>query len=105
MDPKLDNLAIRDGARSGIATGANADRSVPPVSKSLPQAAAAFAVSMARFAASGFKTVDQPLHDLRVSHCQPCEYLQGSQCTLCRCFVGKKAWLPHEDCPVGRWTA
>ena len=58
---------------------------------------------MAKFAASGFKTVDEPLHQLRVNECQPCQYRKGSQCSLCRCFVNKKAWLPHEDCPIGRW--
>jgi hypothetical protein len=66
-------------------------------------AAASFAASMARFAASGFITVDEPLHELRMNHCQACEYRRESKCSLCRCFVSKKAWLPYEDCPVGRW--
>jgi hypothetical protein len=68
-------------------------------------AAAAFSASMVKFAASGFKTVDEPLHSLRVAQCQTCEHRRDSQCSLCRCFIDKKAWLPHEDCPVGRWTA
>jgi hypothetical protein len=72
-------------------------------SRSSVGAAAAFAASMARFAASGFKTVDAALHDIRTSQCQRCEHRRGSQCALCRCFVDKKAWLPHEDCPIGRW--
>ena len=66
-------------------------------------AAASFAATMARFAASGFKTVDEPLHQLRMSHCQSCEYRHDTQCSLCRCFIAKKAWLPHEECPIGRW--
>ena len=73
--------------------------------RGLASAAAAFAASMARFAASGFKTVDAPLHALRLGQCGPCEHRKGSQCALCRCFVDKKAWLPHEDCPIGRWPA
>ncbi len=76
-----------------------------PVPSSLPHAAAAFAASLARFVASGFKTVDGPLHELRMGHCRACEFLRGSQCSLCRCLVAKKAWLPHEDCPVGRWES
>jgi hypothetical protein len=76
-----------------------------PHPRSLLGAAASFAASMARFAASGFKTVDQELHGLRMSRCEPCEYRKDSQCSLCRCFVSKKAWLPHEDCPIGRWPA
>jgi hypothetical protein len=58
---------------------------------------------VAKFAASGFKTVDGPLHQLRLSSCRACEYRKAAQCSLCRCFIDKKAWLPHEDCPIGRW--
>jgi hypothetical protein len=46
---------------------------------------------MARFAASGFKTVDAALHQLRMSHCQPCEYRKAAQCSLCRRFIDKDA--------------
>ena len=68
-------------------------------------AAAGFAAAMARFAAGAFKTVDAPLHALRVAECQTCEHRREIKCSLCRCFVDKKAWLPHEDCPIGRWPA
>jgi hypothetical protein len=40
-----------------------------------------------------------------LAQCGPCEHRQQSRCTLCRCFIAKKAWLPHEDCPLGRWPA
>jgi hypothetical protein len=64
-----------------------------------------FAAAMARFAASGFKTVDEPLHQPRMSHCQSFEHRRDTQCSLCRCFIAKKAWLPREDCPIGRWES
>ena len=76
-----------------------------PPRTGLVRAAMSFAASMARFAASGFKTVDESLHELRMGQCGACEYRRESQCVLCRCFVSKKAWLPHEDCPVGRWES
>jgi len=76
-----------------------------PTPASLAHAAASFATSLARFVASGFKTSDGPLHELRMGHCRYCQYLQGSQCSLCRCFIEKKAWLTHEDCPLGRWSS
>ncbi len=63
------------------------------------------AASLARFAASGFKTVDGPLYELRMGHCKECEYRKETQCALCRCFIAKKAWLLHEDCPVGKWES
>lgn len=74
-----------------------------PSSRSLVGAAGAFAASMAKFAATGFKTVDAGLHELRVGQCRTCEHHRDSQCSLCRCFIDKKAWMPHEDCPIGLW--
>ncbi len=70
---------------------------------SIVSAAANFTASVSRFAASGFKTVDAALHGIRVGQCRTCEHRRGSRCALCRCFIDKKAWLPHEDCPIGRW--
>ena len=66
--------------------------------------AASFAGSMAKFAASGFKRVDEESYHLRVGQCEPCSYRRGNRCMLCGCFFAQKAWLPHEDCPIGRWT-
>jgi hypothetical protein len=106
-------MTARDGhnpiSPGGDKTAESADRtgleSPPrPTPSSLVGAAASFASSMAHFVASGFKTVDEPLHELRMSQCSPCEYRRDTQCSLCRCFIEKKAWLPHEDCPIGRWT-
>jgi hypothetical protein len=114
MNSNLENSANGGGARADVACDSNDDLAGSPASRSgsaeqaptprsLASAAASFATSMARFAASGFKTVDKTLHQLRMSHCEPCEYRHDSQCSLCRCFIAKKAWLPHEDCPLGRW--
>jgi hypothetical protein len=65
--------------------------------------AASFAGSMAKFAASGFKTLDERSHGLRMNACGPCEYRQAKRCACCGCFIAEKAWLPQEDCPIGRW--
>jgi len=73
--------------------------------RSFAGSAADFAASMERFAASGFKTVDAGLHELRMAQCRTCEHRRNAQCALCRCYIDKKAWLPHEDCPIGRWPA
>ena len=66
--------------------------------------ATSFAGSMAKFAASGFKRVEEESHRLRVGQCEPCSYRKENRCMLCGCFFAKKAWLPHEDCPIGKWT-
>ncbi len=70
---------------------------------SLTGMAASFTKSMVKFAASGFQTVDQEIHDARTTVCAGCKYADGTRCNLCGCFIDKKAWLPHEDCPIGRW--
>lgn len=67
--------------------------------------AASFAGSMAKFAASGFKTTPREVHAARLAECEPCKYRDASRCKLCGCFVDKKAWMPHEDCPIGRWPS
>ena len=112
MNPECEKSPMRGNARDSndeaarsAAARSEAMALTPASRRSLVGAAVAFAGSMARFAASGFKTVDEPMHELRMSHCATCSYLRGSQCSLCRCFVGKKAWLPGEDCPVGRWES
>ncbi len=66
--------------------------------------AASFAGSMAKLAASGFKLVDEQTQRLRVGQCKPCPYRWENRCAICGCFFAKKAWLPQEDCPIGRWT-
>ena len=77
----------------------------PPAPPGVLGMAASFATSMAKFAAGGFKTVDPGVHRVRVEQCGPCEHRRESRCQLCGCFIDKKAWLPHEDCPIGRWPA
>jgi hypothetical protein len=88
--------------RAGPATGKRSVRRAP---YRVAEAVASFAASMIRFAASGFKTVDESLHELRMSRCSQCEHRKETQCALCRCYIDKKAWLPHEDCPIGKWPS
>jgi hypothetical protein len=65
--------------------------------------ALAATTALVKFAASGFKRVDAPTHQARVAVCAGCEYHSETRCQVCGCFTDKKAWLPLEDCPIGRW--
>ncbi len=65
-----------------VATGLR-DPDVPPRFLAM---AASFAASMARFASSGFKTVDRESFRVRVEQCLSCEHRQGSRCKVCGCF-------------------
>jgi tetratricopeptide (TPR) repeat protein len=57
----------------------------------------------ARFIGSGGKRVDAATHQKRLETCAACPHYTGLRCRLCGCFTNVKAWLPHEDCPIGKW--
>jgi tetratricopeptide (TPR) repeat protein len=61
--------------------------------------------SAAKFLGSGLKTVPAATQQQRLGTCQTCEHHTGMRCKLCGCFTTVKAWLPHEDCPIGKWPA
>ena len=87
----IENQAPGGETRDDVARGAKDDPArspaVPafaapqgPAPRSLIGAAAGFATSMARFAASGFQRVDEQSQRLRVSHCEPCRYRKQNRC-------------------------
>jgi tetratricopeptide (TPR) repeat protein len=63
------------------------------------------AKSMVTFFGSGFKMVTPPIHRKRVETCAACEHHTGLRCRLCGCFTNAKAWMGHENCPIGKWPA
>ena len=66
--------------------------------------AASFATSMAKFAAGGFRAVSHKTYQARFSHCLPCEQYDLGMCKLCGCYLDAKVRMPHEECPIGKWT-
>ena len=67
-----------------------------------------FAKSMATWAGSGFKKVQQHVYEKRLAICRKCQFWQENgnlgmgKCLKCGCGKGKH-WLPHEQCPIGLW--
>jgi hypothetical protein len=67
-----------------------------------------FAGSMATWAGSGFKRVQQHVYEKRLAICRKCQFweekgnLGMGKCLKCGCGKGKH-WLPHEQCPIGLW--
>ena len=59
--------------------------------------------ALAKFAATGFRRVTPDMHQARIDQCESCRHRQATSCTLCGCYFSKKAWLPLEDCPIGKW--
>jgi len=74
-----------------------------PERPSVMKMAASATKAAVEFAASGFKTATQEVHDARTAICGNCEHHEGTQCVVCGCYTDKKAWLPLEDCPLGKW--
>jgi tetratricopeptide (TPR) repeat protein len=62
------------------------------------------AKSLAKFFGSGMKRVPQNLYRERLSTCTACPHHTGVRCKVCGCFTSLKAWLPHEQCPIGKWS-
>jgi hypothetical protein len=64
--------------------------------------------SMATWAGSGFKRVQQHVYEKRLAICRKCQFWQENgnmgmgKCLKCGCGKGKH-WLPHEQCPIGLW--
>lgn len=64
--------------------------------------------SMATWAGSGFKKVQQHVYEKRLAICRKCQFWEEKgnmgmgKCLKCGCGKGKH-WLPHEQCPIGLW--
>jgi hypothetical protein len=61
------------------------------------------AKALARFLGSAFKTVSGATHRQRLQTCGVCQHHTGMRCRACGCFTNVRAWLPHEECPLGKW--
>jgi tetratricopeptide (TPR) repeat protein len=59
--------------------------------------------SLAWFVGSGMKRASLEVYRARRKTCQDCEHHTGLRCKLCGCFTSVKAWMPHEECPLGKW--
>jgi tetratricopeptide (TPR) repeat protein len=59
--------------------------------------------SMAKFVASGMRTVPDSTYQQRIQTCAACEHHTGLRCRICGCFTAPKARMVHENCPLGKW--
>jgi tetratricopeptide (TPR) repeat protein len=75
----------------------------PPDGTGILWKALTAAQSFAKFLGSGFKTVTSSTHENRLQNCASCPHHTGVRCKICGCFTSIKAWMPHENCPVGKW--
>lgn len=100
--PQLESIG-RSAAQQPVATAttpATPSRSDP----GLLTMALSAAKSIRQYFSSGMKTVSKATHAERLETCQACEHFTGVRCGLCGCFCTVKAWMPHEACPVQKWS-
>jgi tetratricopeptide (TPR) repeat protein len=62
------------------------------------------AESLAKFARARFQTVPAETRRRRLQTCAACPHHTGLRCKVCGCFTDIKSRLPHEECPIGKWS-
>jgi hypothetical protein len=77
------------------------DREISP---GILQMATSFGTSMAKFVSGGFQTTTRKTYEERLAICQQCEHYSREACLICGCFLKPKLSMPHEQCPLGKWS-
>lgn len=49
------------------------------------------------------ENVNKLIYNNRISICNSCKYLYFNKCSLCGCYVKKKAKWTTEKCPKNKW--
>lgn len=65
--------------------------------------AANLAKAVTKYVASGAENVTTEQLEARLDVCNMCEFRNDSQCSICGCFIEKKAAMKTEDCPMAFW--
>ena len=61
-----------------------------------------FLIALFRYIIFG-GTVTSEVYEHRINLCNACEYNENSRCTICTCYVKKKAKWTTEICPKNKW--
>tara|TARA_R110002012_G_scaffold278308_2_gene465883 strand:- start:2265 stop:2690 length:426 start_codon:yes stop_codon:yes gene_type:complete len=75
----------------------------PKKSPSLFQKALNLGEALANHVADGMEKVSKKQMATRLSVCQRCPFLAGSECTKCGCNLSVKASWRSSECPDKRW--
>lgn len=47
--------------------------------------------------------VTPDVYEKRINTCNNCRFKENERCTICTCYVKKKAKWSTEDCPKNKW--
>lgn len=74
-----------------------------PKLPSMLKMAGNFAQSLAGFVSTGGALVDKPTYETRLLACSDCDMRVDNRCTICGCWLDKKAQVLNDTCPLGKW--
>ena len=67
------------------------------------QMAKNFAVAIKDHIKEGAEDAGSDILEDRLSTCSICEFRNNEQCSLCGCYLAKKAKWAESECPIGKW--
>jgi hypothetical protein len=63
-----------------------------------------FALAVKDHIKTGSESASKEVVEDRLSLCSICEFRNDDQCSLCGCFLAKKASWAESNCPIGKWA-
>lgn len=61
-----------------------------------------FLVAFLKFIFFGSQVTPE-IYESRIGACNVCSFKDNGICTVCKCYVKKKAKWSTEDCPKNKW--
>lgn len=99
-----------DENNNGLTVLSRASEDKPAIEPGRWKQIGAFVTAMSKHLANGLETAPADVVEQRLDICAMCPLRNGSQCSKCGCELETnplggpgKAFLPAEQCPVGRW--
>lgn len=62
-----------------------------------------FTIAIIKHSLNGFRNVDLDTYIKRIDVCNKCEHRNKNICSICGCYISKKAWWESEKCPKKKW--
>lgn len=99
-----------DDNNNGLTVLSRLDQDKPTIEAGTWKKLGTFVAAMTKHVAGGMETASPDIVERRLDVCALCPLRRGSQCSKCGCELETspiggpgKAFLPAEQCPVGKW--
>tara|TARA_R110000765_G_scaffold288759_4_gene384972 strand:+ start:4330 stop:6237 length:1908 start_codon:yes stop_codon:yes gene_type:complete len=74
-----------------------------PKLPSITKMAGNLAIALKEHIATGSESTSKEKFEKRLEICSMCTHRTDKQCSICGCFVDKKAMWAESECPIGKW--